>query len=169
MTQAGNKLKYCINKAKTEGVKHRGIRVVEPDSVRAGNHIAKAQHNLKVMLYLVNGNMLDWAISSSFYSMYHCCLAILAKFGYESRNQDCTFAAIENLIEEKRISMPIEKLRRISLPDRRDTLDTDEVIELREDAQYGTGTAFDIGQVKILSDETMEFLEITQRIMEENE
>ena len=167
MTQAGNKLKYCINKAKTEGVKHRGIRVVEPDMVRAGKHIVKAQHNLKVMLYLIKGNMLDWAISASFYSMYHCCLAILAKFGYESRNQDCTFAVIETLIEDKKINLPIEKLRRISLPDRKDSLDTDKVIELREDAQYGTGTAFDIGQVKILSDETMEFLEVTQQILQE--
>ncbi len=168
MGQASNKLKYCINKAKTEGVKHRGIKVVEPNIVQAGKHIAKAQHNLKVMLYLIKGNMLDWAISASFYSMYHCCLAILAKFGYESRNQDCTFAAIETLIEEKKISLPIEKLRRISLPDRRETLDTDEIIELREDAQYGTGTVFDIGQVNLLRDETMEFLEIAERVLQEN-
>ncbi len=168
MGQASNKLKYCINKAKTEGVKHRGIRVVEHDMVRAGKHIAKAQHNLKVMLYLIKGNMLDWAISASFYSMYHCCLAILAKFGYESRNQDCTFAAIEVLIEEKKINLPIEKLRRISLPDRRETLDSDEVIELREDAQYGTETVFDIERIKTLRDETMEFLEIAERILQEN-
>ena len=86
MGQASNKLKYCINKAKTEGVKHRGIKVVEPNIVQAGKHIAKAQHNLKAMLYLIRGNFLDWAVNASFYSMYHCCLAILAKFGYESRN-----------------------------------------------------------------------------------
>ena len=168
MGQASNKLKYCINKAKTEGVKHRGIKVVEPNIVQAGKHISKAQHNLKAMLYLIRGNFLDWAVNASFYSMYHCCLAILAKFGYESRNQDCTFAAIETLIEEKKISLPIEKLRRISLPDRRETLDTDEVIELREDAQYGTGTAVDIGHVNLLRDETVEFLEITQKILEES-
>lgn len=168
MGQASNKLKYCINKSKTEGVKHRGIRVVEPDMVRAGKHITKAQHNLKAMLYLIKGNMLDWAISASFYSMYHCCLAILAKFGYESRNQDCTFAAIETLIEEKKISLPIEKLRRISLPDRRETLDSDEVIELREDAQYGTETVFDIERIKTLRDESMEFLETAERILQED-
>lgn len=36
MGQASNKLNYCINKAKTEGGKHRGIKVVEPDMVLAG-------------------------------------------------------------------------------------------------------------------------------------
>ncbi len=166
MGQASNKLKYCINKAKTEGVKHRGIKLVEPNMVQAGKHVAKAQHNLKAMLYLIRGNFMDWAVNASFYSMYHCCLAILAKFGYESRNQDCTFAAVEVLIEEKKISLPIEKLRRISLPDRRETLDTDEVIELREDAQYGTETIMDTGRVKNLEKETVEFIELTQKILE---
>jgi len=168
MGQASNKLKCCINKATTEGVKHRGIKVVKPNMVQAGKHISKAQHNLKAMLYLIRGNFMDWAVNASFYSMYHCCLAILAKFGYESRNQDCTFAAIEVLIEEKKISLPIEKLRRISLPDRRETLDTDEVIELREDAQYGTETVTDTGQVKNLERETVEFIELTQKILEES-
>lgn len=167
MVHAEKKLEWCINKAKREGDKHRGIRVVKPDSEQAERHIAKAQHNFKVMLYLINGGMLDWAVNASFYSMYHCCLAILAKFGYESRNQDCTFAAIETLINEKRISLPIEKLRRISSPDRQETLDSDEIIELREDAQYGTETAFDMKQVRTLQDETTDFLEVTKRILEE--
>ena len=37
-----------------------------------------------------------------------------------------------------------------------------------QDAQYGTGAAFDIGQVRILSDETMEFLDVAKKILEEN-
>lgn len=167
MTQAQNKLKYCINKAKKEGEKHRGIRIVQPDLALAGRHLAKAQHNVKAMLYLIKGNFLDWAVNASFYSMYHCCLAILAKFGYESRNQDCTFAVIETLIEDKKIDLPIEKLRRIASADRSQVMDSDEVIELREDAQYGTGTVFDVGQVKTLEKETMEFLEIAKRSVEE--
>lgn len=167
MGHAENKLKWCINKAKSEGEKHKGIKVIEPDSVRASRHIAKAEHNFKVMLYLVKGGMLDWAVNASFYSMYHCCLAILAKFGYESRNQDCTFAAIETLINDKKISLPIEKLRRISSPDRQETVDSEEIIELREDAQYGTETVFDIKQVQTLRDETMDFIETTQKILEE--
>lgn len=168
MSQAQNKLKYCINKAKKEPEKHRGIRVIEPDAVRAGKHIEKAKHNLQVMLYLIKGNFLDWAVNASFYSMYHCCLAILAKFGYESRNQDCTFAAIETLIEDKKIGLPIEKLRRITSSDRDQVLDSDEVIELREDAQYGTGTFFNMEQVKTLQNETAEFLEIAKRVVEES-
>jgi len=167
MVHAENKLEWCINKAKKEGEKHRGIRIVKPDSAQAERHIVKAQHNLKTMLLLIKSNSLDWAVNASFYTMYHCCLAILAKFGYESRNQDCTFAAIETLISEKKISLPIEKLRRISSPDRQETLDSEEVIELREDAQYGTETAFDMKQVRTLQDETTEFLETTRKILEE--
>ncbi len=166
MGQASNKLKWCINKAKNESDKHRGIKVINPDPVQAEKHIAKAQHNLKTMLLLIKGNSLDWAINASFYTMYHCCLAVLAKFGYESRNQECTFAAIETLIVEKKIDLPIEKLRRISTPDRAETVDSSEIIELREDAQYGTGTAFDVGQVNLLRDESIEFLAITQKILE---
>ena len=167
MGQANNKLKWCINKAKDEGEKHRGIMLIKPDSAQADKHIAKAKHNLKTMLLLMKGNSLDWAINASFYTMYHCCLAILAKFGYESRNQECTFAAIEALIFDKKIDLPIEKLRRISVPDRADTVDSTEVIELREDAQYGTGTAFDMNQVETLRAETVEFLAMAQKILEE--
>lgn len=167
MGHAENKLKWCINKAEKEGEKHKGIKVREPDSIRAGRHIAKAEHNFKVMLYLIKGGMLDWAVNASFYSMYHCCLAILAKFGYESRNQGCTFAATETLINDRKISLSIEKLRRISSSDKQETLDSEEIIELREDAQYGTETVFDVKQIQTLRDETIEFLETTQRILQE--
>lgn len=167
MGHAENKLEWCINKAKKEGEKHRGIRIVQPSPEQAERHIAKAQHNLKTMLLLIRGNSLDWAVNASFYTIYHCCLAILAKFGYESRNQECTFTAIEALINEKKISLPMEKIRRISTPDRAETVDSSEIIELREDAQYGTGTAFGIKQVKTLQDETVAFLETAKKILEE--
>ena len=62
-----NKLEWCIKKGE-EGKKHRGL----------------------TMIYLIKGNFPDWAVSASFYSMYHCLLAILVKHGYESRNQECT-------------------------------------------------------------------------------
>ncbi|MBI2545931.1 hypothetical protein HYV81_02015 [Candidatus Woesearchaeota archaeon] len=37
--------------------------------------------------------------------MYHCFLAIASKFGYDSRNQTCTVALIELLIEQKKIEL----------------------------------------------------------------
>ena len=166
MPQISNKLKWCINKAKQEGKKHRGIRVIEPDPTRVKQHINKAKHNLKVMIYLIKGNMHDWAISASFYSMYHCLLAVLYKHGYESRNQECTFAAVEILIDEKKIDLPLDKLRKISFPERKEVLESNAVIELREDAQYGTETAYDLQKIHVLRQETAEFLDQVQEMLE---
>jgi uncharacterized protein (UPF0332 family) len=166
MAQANNKLNWCIDKAKKEGEKHRGINVIAPNQDMADKHIIKAQNDMKVMLSLMKGNMLDWATSASFYTMYHCLLAILFKHGYESRNQECTFAAVETLINEKKIYLSIDKLRRISAPDRTEALESETIIEYREDAQYGTETAFDLKKVQQLRDETIDFLEESQRIIE---
>jgi hypothetical protein len=87
MGQLENKLKWCINKAKKEGKKHRGLKEIKPDIIKASKHIEKANHNLNASIYLRDGNYPDWAVSATFYSRYHCLLAILAKHGYESRNQ----------------------------------------------------------------------------------
>jgi uncharacterized protein (UPF0332 family) len=167
MGHAENKVDWCIRKAEKEGARHRGIRVIEPNAPLAEKHIAKAGHNLKTMLLLIKGGSLDWAITASFYSLYHCCLAIIAAFGYESRNQECTFAAIEHLIAEQRVALPLEQLRRISTLDRSRVVTSDGVIELREDAQYGTDTVFDAKQVDALRQETATFLELAKRILEE--
>ena len=44
-----------------------------------------------------------------FHSAYHCCLSIIAKFGYESKNQECTFSIIKLLIENKEIDEALLK------------------------------------------------------------
>lgn len=93
-----NKLEWCIKKAKNESEKHRGLKEVKPNMEKSERHINKASHNLKAMLYLIKGGFPDWAINASFYVRYHCLLAILVKHGYESRNQECTFIAVEHLI-----------------------------------------------------------------------
>ena len=97
-----NKLEWCIRKAKKEGKEHRGLKEIEPDMKKAQKHIEKANHNLKAMLYLLKGNFPDWAVNASFYAMYHCLLGLLAKHGYESKNQECTFTAIEHLIKKRK-------------------------------------------------------------------
>ena len=54
MSHAKNKLRWCLQKAKKElqeGRKHRGLIEVMPDSERAREHIAKAEHNLKEGLF----------------------------------------------------------------------------------------------------------------------
>jgi len=70
--------------------------------------------------------------------MYHSLLAIAVKLGYESRNQECTFALMHRLIEDKMINFDKELMDRIT------TMDPDEAqektsVKIREQFQYGTG------------------------------
>ena len=56
MPHLENKLEWCISKAKKEGVKHRGLKEVNPDDGKAQKHIGKANNNLKAAVYLLKGN-----------------------------------------------------------------------------------------------------------------
>src|SRR3990167_5377168 len=117
MSHAKNKVNWCLNKAKKElreGKQHRGLVKVEVDLEKAREHLAKAEHNLKVTFYLQKGGFTDWCSSSLFYVIYHCFLAILVKYGYETRNQECTFALIASLIEDKKITLIQEDLEKVS-------------------------------------------------------
>ena len=156
-----NKLEWCIKKAKKEGKDHRGLLEIKPDIEKANKHIEKANHNLRAMLYLIKGNFPDWAINASFYAMYHCILAILAKHGYESRNQECSFTAVEYLIAKKKIGLDIGKLKRIASFDE-NKLEEEEIIKLREEFQYGTETIMDADEVKNLVNETREFIDMVK-------
>ena len=159
-----NKMEWCLNKAKKEGEKHRGLKEIKPDIDKAKKHIAKADHNLKAMLYLIKGNFTDWAVSASFYSRYHCLLAILAKHGYESRNQECTFAAVEFLIKNKKIELDAEQLKKISSFE--DNMDEENIVKLREDFQYGTDVEIEDTKMKELKEDTKKFIEIAKAALE---
>lgn len=144
MSQVSNKVKWCLNKAKREleetGL-HRGLVKGEPDMNLAEKHITKAEHNLNAALYFEKGGYGDWSMSAFFYCLYHCLLAISRKYGYESRNQECTLALIESLKEEGKIdnidSKFIDTLKITKIKE------TDHsVIKMREDFQYGVELDF---------------------------
>lgn len=118
MTHAENKLNWCLRKAEKECHKHRGLRETKPNLHKVDDHVKKAEHNLEVMECLMAKEFNDWAINASFYAQYHCLLAILQKFGYESRNQECTFAAIEYLIEQGKIGLEKSDLHKIFATDK---------------------------------------------------
>ena len=159
-----NKLEWCIRKAKKEGEKHRGLKEVEPDEEKANKHIEKANHNLKAMVYLIEGNFPDWAVNASFYAMYHCLLAILAKHGYESRNQECTFAAVESLIKNKKIDLDLEWIKKIGSFDESE-MEGEEILKLREEFQYGAGTVVADAKIKELTQDTKEFVRIVREAL----
>ena len=136
MSHVKNKVKWCLKKAEKELAnkgKHRGLILVKPSKEKAMEHIKKAEHYLEATLFLEK-NFLDISASTIFYSIYHSLLAVLAKFGYESKNQECTFALIYSLIEDKKIGIEKFLIDKVALL--RDKEDS--AIEIRERYQYGT-------------------------------
>lgn len=107
-----------------------------PNKEKAKEHILKAEHYLRATEYLNNGNFSDISTSTIFYSMYHCLLAIAVKFGYESRNQECTFALVLSLSEDKKINFDKPLLDKIATLDAKENINTS--TEIREQYQYGT-------------------------------
>ena len=77
-------------KDEKKGKKHKGLLIGKPDNKTAEGYIQKAKVNLQLCnVYKENG--FDYKIPEEwFYTLYYCALAILSKFGIESRSQKCT-------------------------------------------------------------------------------
>ncbi len=129
----------------------------------------KAFRNLQVMDYLMEGGFSEWAMTASFYTRYHCLLAILSALGYESRNQECTFAIVEQLIQQNRISLELSDLHKIYFDEVKDKLDAEDLVHLREKYQYGLDTKATDVEVNILRKETKDFIDKTRNIIKELE
>lgn len=145
MSQASNKVKWCLNKAKRELEEsdlHRGLVKVDENVELAKKHITKAKHNLKAALYFEKGGFLDWSASAFFYYIYHCFLAILRKFGFESRNQECTVAVIEMLKEEGKIDIDEKFIDTLKIEKSEERHESN-IIKLRENFQYSTDLDFE--------------------------
>ncbi len=160
MSHAKNKVEWCLRKAEKElknSSKHRGLTKPNSDILRTKGHVSKAEHFLKATAYLKEGNFSDISASTVFYSMYHCLLAIAAKFGYESRNQECTFALIHSLIEEGKIDFDSELLDKIASLEVEETKEQTS-LEVREEYQYGT-------ELTLEDDLYNELLELAKKVI----
>jgi len=168
MSHAKNKLGWCLKKAEKElkdQGKHRGLVVIKPNKNQALEHIKKAEHNLKGGIDFAKIGYSDWSASAFFYSMYQCFLAIAAKFGYESGNQECTFALIESLIEDKKISLDKKLLDKVvALEIQKETSTS---TEIREEYQYGTKLSLNEDLFKELLELSQKVLSQTKEIIEE--
>ena len=140
MSHAKNKVEWCLRKAEKEledGKKHRGLLKKEIDEEEAIKHLRKAEHNLSAVEYFNKGGFSDWSMSAIFYCIYQCFLAIASKFGYESRNQECTIFLIKWLKEQGKIEIYnrfIDALETQNEEERHET----SIIEKREFYTYGT-------------------------------
>ncbi len=75
-------------------------------------------------------------MNAGFYSVYHCFLGILAKHGYESRNQTCTVAAVEYLKEQGKIDIDDDIIAALKNEESEEE-DGMKIITLREEHTYG--------------------------------
>lgn len=169
MSHSKNKLSWCLKKAEkelSESGKHRGLIMVKPSKEKAEEYLAKSEHYLKATDYLKKGNYSDISTSTVFYSMYHCLLAIAAKFGYESGNQECTFALISSLIEDKKIDFSQSLLDKIALMKEKDNEKTS--LNIREQYQYGTSLSLEDEKLyTYLYSLAQEVLSVTRTIIEQ--
>lgn len=158
MPHAKNKVDWCLRKAQKElehSDKHRGLVRIQPNRKIIKAHIKKAEHNLHAMLDFKEMGYSDWSAPAAFYSIYHSFLAVLAKFGYESRNQECTFALMYYLIDEGKIELDKELVERTSTLDPKDAHESPTIIDVREAEQYGVALS--------LEDETFDWLLTTAK------
>jgi uncharacterized protein (UPF0332 family) len=130
MSNSKDKLSWCLKNEKR-------MRKINPNDKLSKEHIQKAKHNIKAADYNFQGHFDDWAVSQSYYAMYHALLAILFKKGFESKNHECTISTVEFLIEAKEISLSMEDLSFIRTTEQMTTKDAK---SLREEFQYGTKT-----------------------------
>ena len=168
MVQIQNKVEWCLKKAQKElekGELHRGLIKNFPSLEVARKHLEKAQHNLSAAYFFQKHGYSDWSASAFFYCAYHCFLAILRKYGYESRNQECTLAAIEMLREDGHIKIDPKFIDMLNLA-KRSEIDYS-IIKTREEFQYGTEMEYkDEKEFFALVDICKKLIDETMRIIE---
>jgi uncharacterized protein (UPF0332 family) len=146
-------------------MKHRGLKKIEPKKEEAKDHISKAEENLQFALSLDKNKYGYIAISSLFYCIYHCFLAIATKFGYESGNQTCTVALIEYLKEEGRIDLDNTFIDMLKYKDDQKDQEILSLIDMREEYTYGAEISVADEKIKYIIEKCREIIEITKSVV----
>ena len=159
MPQIGNHLKWCLKDP-------RRLTKTKPDMDLAQKHIKKSEYNSSVMRTLEGLNIYDWALNVGFYAIYHCFLAILAKYGYESRNQACTITVLLSLINEKKLGLDKDLVTQFDTLDVEKNIVNPTVRESRELSTYGVETSIGLQQLKKIKELTLKVQRETIKILE---
>jgi|SRR3989344_586197 len=132
-------LRECFGTAlkdEQRGRKHKGLVVMKSDQKKAEEYIGKAKKELNWCEPFKNDGDSDYKIPEQwFYTLYYCGLAILAKFGIESRSQRCTALFLKYLREKELISYGSEFIDKIMVY--KEKVKESEV-DKREEARYGS-------------------------------
>ena len=122
-------------KEENKGKKHKGLLLTKKDNKVAEDYIKKAKLNLELCDFYKQKEF-DYKIPEEwFYTLYYCALAILSKFGIESRSQKCTAYFLKYAKNNKLIDYDDEFINRIMVyRDKEELSDVDE----REKARYSS-------------------------------
>ena len=131
-------VKDCFESAireENKGKKHKGLFITKKDDKVAEDYIKKAKLNLELCDFYKQKDF-DYKIPEEwFYTLYYCALAILSKFGIESRSQKCTAYFLRYVKNNRLIDYDDEFIDRIMVyKDKEELSDVDE----REKARYGS-------------------------------
>ena len=141
MPQIDKHLEWCLKDS-------RRLLKTKPDLDLAQKHVKKSEYNYGIVQTLEKLKIYDWALNIGFYSIYHCFLALLAKYGYESRNQACTITVLLSLIDEKKLDLDKDLITQFDTLDVEKNITNPTVRESRESSTYGVETSVDLQQLK---------------------
>jgi len=130
-------IRECFEFAKKDeekGKKHKGLLIVEPSLKKAEGYLDKARDSLRFCDIYKNAGA-DYKIPEEwYYSLYYCALAILCKFGVETRSQRCTALFIKYVKEKGLIEYDDKFVERIMVYKEKDNKTA---VDEREEARYG--------------------------------
>jgi uncharacterized protein (UPF0332 family) len=141
------------------------LKKIPNNDLKSREHLEKAKHNLLAADYNIKGNFNDWAVSQAYYAMYHGLLAILYKYGYESKNHECTISAVEELIRTRKIDLDLKYIAFIRTTEQMKIQDAK---SLREEFQYGTKTDLNKEILDGLIDKAKEIVERIEISLDSN-
>lgn len=153
-----DKLTKCFKEGK-KGERHQGLRKTKPNQELSKEYLRKAIHNFEAMTSFYDIGFSDWSASAAFYALYQGLLAILTQKGYESRNQSCTFALIEDFIKKGEVkNLTASDLREIF--DKEVNMEhSNKILDIREKMQYGTKTSLAEAEFQVLKKRTKELFD----------
>ena len=131
-------LRECFKNAKRDenlGIKHKGLIIKKVNKEEAIEFVQKAKMNLELCdFYKEKGY--DYKIPEEwYYSLYYCALAILSKFGIESRSQRYTALLLTYLREKEIIEYDNEFIERITVYSKKGN---ESDVDKREEARYSS-------------------------------
>lgn len=131
-------LRECLKTAERneeKGKKHKGLLLVECNSQAAKEYIEKAKMNLE-LCELFKQKGFDYKIAEEwFYTLYYCALAILTRFGLESRSQKYTALFLRYVKNKNLIDYDEEFIEKIMVySEKTEKSEVDE----REESRYSS-------------------------------